>query len=161
LEIISQPEQGRINIAVPVDVSFTEINKLLEVQLAGKTFPEDGSGPADITVQHAEIAASSDRLLTFGYSIMGDFAAFFEIGSAPLAVHAQVALDEGITRKTAGVEFMSDLPAGKKIRLGEQDIQWLSYLKSCWHEIITDGVVTIGNERSDVISRLLRTQSGA
>jgi hypothetical protein len=63
LEIISQPEQGRINIAVPVDVTFTEINKLLEVQLAGKTFPEDGSGPADITVQHVEIAASADRLL--------------------------------------------------------------------------------------------------
>jgi hypothetical protein len=95
------------------------------------------------------------------YSIMGDFAAFFEIGSAPLAVHAQVALDEGINRKTAGVEFMSDLPDGKKFRLGERDIQWLSYLKSCWHEIITGGVVTVGNERSDLISRLLRTQSGA
>jgi hypothetical protein len=91
---------------------------------------------------------------------MGNFAAFFEIGAAPLAVHAQVALDEGINRKTAGVEFMSDLPAGNELRLGEQDIRWLSYLK-CWHETITGGVVTVSNERSDVIGRLLRTQSGA
>jgi Domain of unknown function (DUF4403) len=63
LEIISRPEQGRINIAVPIDVPFTEINRLLAAQLAGKTFPEDGSGSADITVRRATIAASGDRLL--------------------------------------------------------------------------------------------------
>ena len=44
LELVPQVEQGRVNIAVPIDVPFTEVNRLLESQLAGKTFPEDGNG---------------------------------------------------------------------------------------------------------------------
>jgi len=42
---------------------FTEINKIVEAQFAGKTFPEDGSGSVDVTVKSASIAASGDRLL--------------------------------------------------------------------------------------------------
>jgi uncharacterized protein DUF4403 len=42
---------------------FTEINKIVEAQFAGKTFPEDGSGSADVTVKRASVAASGDRLL--------------------------------------------------------------------------------------------------
>ena len=34
-------EQGRVAIGVPIDVPFTEVNKLIEAQLKGKTFPED------------------------------------------------------------------------------------------------------------------------
>jgi hypothetical protein len=63
LEIVSQAEQGRVNIALPIDIPFIDIDKLLEAQLAGKTFPEDGSGPVDVTVQRAALAASGDRLL--------------------------------------------------------------------------------------------------
>ena len=39
LELVPQMEQGRVNIAVPIDVPFTEVNRLLEAQLKGKTFP--------------------------------------------------------------------------------------------------------------------------
>ena len=42
---------------------FTEVNKLIEAQLKGKTFPEDKSGPVEVTVQRATVAASGDRLL--------------------------------------------------------------------------------------------------
>jgi ribosomal protein L9 len=42
---------------------FTELNKILEAQLAGRTFPEDGSGAAEITVKHAYVSAAGDRLL--------------------------------------------------------------------------------------------------
>ena len=41
LEILPQGEQGRVNIAVPIDVPFTEVNRLIEAQFAGKTFRED------------------------------------------------------------------------------------------------------------------------
>ena len=41
LELVPQLEQGRVNLAVPIDVPFTELNRLLEAQLKGKTFPED------------------------------------------------------------------------------------------------------------------------
>ncbi len=44
LDIVPQLEQGRVNLAVPIDVPFTELNRLLEAQLKGKTFPEDRSG---------------------------------------------------------------------------------------------------------------------
>ncbi len=54
---------GGVNIAVPIDLPFTEINKMVEAQFAGKTFPEDGSGSVDVTVKKASVAASGDRLL--------------------------------------------------------------------------------------------------
>ena len=60
---IVPPQPGRVAIGVPVDMPFTEINKIIEAQFAGKTFPEDGSGPADVTVKRASVAASGDRLL--------------------------------------------------------------------------------------------------
>ena len=63
VELVPPLEQGRVAIGVPIDVPFTEVNKLIEAQLKGRTFPEDGSGPADVTVQRASIAASGDRLL--------------------------------------------------------------------------------------------------
>ncbi len=57
------PTPGGIAIGVPIDMPFTEINKIVEAQFAGKTFPEDGSGPVDVTVKRASVAASGDRLL--------------------------------------------------------------------------------------------------
>jgi hypothetical protein len=63
LELVPQSEQGRVNIAVPIDVPFTEVNRLLAVQLIGKTFPQDGSGPYEATIRTASVAVSGDRLL--------------------------------------------------------------------------------------------------
>ena len=54
---------GGVAIGVPIDMPFTEINKIVEAQFAGKTFPEDGSGSVDVTVKRASVAASGDRLL--------------------------------------------------------------------------------------------------
>ena len=63
IEIVPPMEQGRVSIGVPVDMPFTEVNKLIEAQLKGRTFPENGSGAADVTVQKASVAPSGDRLL--------------------------------------------------------------------------------------------------
>jgi hypothetical protein len=63
LEIVPPLTQGRVSIGVPIDVPFTEVNRLLETQLKGKSFPEDGSGPVEILVQRAKVAASGERLL--------------------------------------------------------------------------------------------------
>jgi hypothetical protein len=57
------PTTGGINVAVPIDVPFTELTKLVDSQLAGHTFPEDGSGPVAVTVNHASVTPSGDRLL--------------------------------------------------------------------------------------------------
>ena len=63
VEIVPPLERGRVNIGVPIDVPFTEVNRLLETQMKGRSFPEDGSGPIGVTVLRAKIAASGDRLL--------------------------------------------------------------------------------------------------
>jgi hypothetical protein len=60
---IIPPTAGGVSIGVPIDLPFTELTKVLESQLTGRTFPEDGSGPVDVTVKGATVAASGDRLL--------------------------------------------------------------------------------------------------
>jgi Domain of unknown function (DUF4403) len=60
---IVPPIPSRVSIGVPIDVPFTDINKIVEAQFAGRTFPEDGSGSVDVTVKRATVAASGDRLL--------------------------------------------------------------------------------------------------
>jgi Domain of unknown function (DUF4403) len=60
---IVPPTPGGVSIGVPIDIPFTDINQILEAQFAGKTFPEDGSGPVEVTVKHATVTASGDRLL--------------------------------------------------------------------------------------------------
>ena len=60
---IIPPTPGGVSIAVPIDMPFTDLNKIVEAQFAGRTFPEDGSGAVDVTVKRASVAASGDRLL--------------------------------------------------------------------------------------------------
>jgi hypothetical protein len=60
---IIPPTTGGVSIGVPIDVPFTDLNKILQTQLAGRTFPEDGSGSVDVTVKSASVAASGERLL--------------------------------------------------------------------------------------------------
>ena len=60
---IIPPTTGGVSIAVPIDVPFTDLNNILQTQLAGRTFPEDGSGSVDVTVKSASVTASGERLL--------------------------------------------------------------------------------------------------
>jgi len=63
LQIVSGLDQGRVAIAVPIDVPFTEVNRLIAAQLVGRNFPENNGGALAITVLGASIAPSGDRLL--------------------------------------------------------------------------------------------------
>lgn len=63
LEIVPPPDKGRVSIGVPIDLPFTEVNKIVELQLKGRTFPEDGSGSVDVTVKGANVTAAGQRLL--------------------------------------------------------------------------------------------------
>jgi hypothetical protein len=60
------------------------------------------------------------------------------------------ALVEDVKGATAEVEFMDYVGAGQVIKLRSSDVLVLSYLKSCEHETITGGTVTIGADHSDV-----------
>ncbi len=63
LDLVPQANEGAINIAVPIDIPFTEVSRLLEAQVGGKTYPEDGSGVFAVKINQASVAASGDRLL--------------------------------------------------------------------------------------------------
>ncbi len=60
---IVPPTPAQVSIGIPIDVPFTDVNKIVEAQFAGRTFPEDGSGSVDVTVKRASVAPSGDRLL--------------------------------------------------------------------------------------------------
>ncbi len=63
LELVPPMENGRLAVGVPIDVPFSELNKLLEAQLKGHHFPEDTAALVDVEVRSAHIAAAGDRLL--------------------------------------------------------------------------------------------------
>jgi hypothetical protein len=63
IEIVPPMDQGRVAIGVPVDLPFTEVNKLIEAQLKGKTFPQDDGAAVAVTINKATVAPSGDRLL--------------------------------------------------------------------------------------------------
>jgi hypothetical protein len=85
LDIVPQSEPERVSIGVPIDLPFTEVNRLLAPQLAGRTFPEDGSGPVAVTIRKATLAASGDRLL-ISLDVKAQEKSFFSFG-ATATVH--------------------------------------------------------------------------
>jgi hypothetical protein len=92
---IVPPAPGRVSIGVPIDMPFTELSKLLEAQLAGKSFPEDGSGSVDVTVKRAGIAASGDRLLISLLVNAKEKKSFFGFGGeATVHIWGKPALDQ-------------------------------------------------------------------
>ena len=63
LQIVPPLDQGRVAIAAPIDIPFTEVNRLMEAQLKGKNFPDDPKAAAEVTVLRSSVAPSGDRLL--------------------------------------------------------------------------------------------------
>lgn len=63
LELVPPMENGKIAVGVPIDVPFTELNKMLEAQFKGQRFPQDKSAPVEVEVRAASLAAAGDRLL--------------------------------------------------------------------------------------------------
>jgi hypothetical protein len=63
LDLVPPMQDGVLAVGVPIDMPFTELNRLIEPQLKGRHFPDDGSGPVDVEVLRASLAAAGDRLL--------------------------------------------------------------------------------------------------
>jgi len=60
------------------------------------------------------------------------------------------ALVEDVKSTAADVAFMDYVGTGQVIKLGPNGALVLSYLKSCEHEVITGGTVTVGTDHSEV-----------
>jgi hypothetical protein len=63
LDLVPPMDTGKLAVGLPIDLPFTDLNTLLNAQLKGKVFPEDGSGPVSVEVLHGDLAAAGDRLL--------------------------------------------------------------------------------------------------
>src|SRR5258708_25338835 len=70
--------------------------------------------------------------------------------STSARAQAPVAVVEDVESKSAGVEFMDYVSAGKTIRLGPSDTLVLGYMQSCWRETIIGGTATVGAHQSAV-----------
>src|SRR5262249_52484317 len=77
-------------------------------------------------------------------------AAAGEVSARVPAPLVPTALVEDVKGATTDVQFMDYVGKGQVIKLGPDDVIVLSYLKSCEHETITGGTVTVGADRSDV-----------
>jgi Domain of unknown function (DUF4403) len=96
LDLVRQMERGEVSIAVPMDIPFTEISRLLEAQLKGKTFPEDKSGSFTATIEGINLAASGDRLLMSVRVRANETKSWFGFGAeAMIHVWGRPTLDRG------------------------------------------------------------------
>jgi hypothetical protein len=96
---IVPPTPAGVSIGIPIDMPFTDLNKIVETQLAGRTFPEDGSGSVDVIVKRASVAASGDRLLISLLVNAREKKSFFGFGGeAMVHIWGRPALDQ--TRQT-------------------------------------------------------------
>ena len=96
LDIVPQLEQGNVAVTVPIDVPFTELNRVMEAQLKGKTFPDDGKSPGEVTVLGAEVTASGDRLLISLRVKARETKSWFGFGAeATVHIWGKPALDPG------------------------------------------------------------------
>src|SRR6266853_588494 len=92
---IIPPTPGGVRIGVPIDLPFTDINKIVAAQFAGRTFPEDGSGSVDVTVKRASVAASGDRLLISLLVNAREKKSFFGLGGeANIHIWGKPVIDE-------------------------------------------------------------------
>jgi hypothetical protein len=94
LDIVPQANQGHVDIAVPIDIPFPEVSRLLEAQFKGKTLPEDGNAAFLVTIRQAAVAASGDRLL-ISLLVHVRKTGFFALGAdATVHVWGKPALDQ-------------------------------------------------------------------
>jgi Domain of unknown function (DUF4403) len=92
---IVPPTQPTVSIGIPIDIPFADVDKLVEAQLVGRNFPEDGSGSANVTVKHVQVSASRDRLLISLLINTKEKSSFFSFGGeATVQIWGKPVLDQ-------------------------------------------------------------------
>ncbi len=109
LEIVP-PEAAGVRIAVPIDIPYAELEQRIEAAFAGKVFPADGSGPAEMSVRHATVAASGERLLLSLLVGAKNKSSLFGLsGEATLHVWGKPELDQAQqTLRLTGIELAAE-----------------------------------------------------
>jgi hypothetical protein len=95
LELVPPMQDGKLEVGVPIDVPFTEINKILEAQLKGHHYPDDKNASVDVEVKKASLAAAGDRLLIALHVKAREKKSWFGFGAeADVLIWGKPALDQ-------------------------------------------------------------------
>ena len=93
VDIVPQVDRGRVSIGLAIDVPFTEVTRLLEAQIKGRSFPDDGSGPIAATIEAATVQGAGDRLL-IALKVRARETSWFHFGAlADVLVRGRATLD--------------------------------------------------------------------
>jgi hypothetical protein len=92
---IVPPTLPTVSIGIPIDIPFADVDKLVEAQLIGRNFPEDGSSSVNVTVKEVHVAASGDRLLISLLINAKEKTSFFSFGGeATVYIWGKPVLDQ-------------------------------------------------------------------
>jgi hypothetical protein len=110
LDLVPPMENGKLSVGLPIDVPFVDVNKLLEAQLKGRHFPEDGNAPVDVEIKRMSLAAAGDRLLIALHVVAREKKSWFGFGAgADVLIWGKPVLDQKqqilrLTEPTLAVE---------------------------------------------------------
>lgn len=95
LSIVPALDEGRVSIGVPIDMPFDQVGKIVEAQLKGRKFPEDGGGEFEASVKSASVDAAGDRLLISLLVHVREKASWFGFGAdATVRIWGRPVLDQ-------------------------------------------------------------------
>jgi hypothetical protein len=95
LEIVEPVNEGRFFIAAPIELPFTEINRLLNQQLGNRTLPEQAAA-GRITMHRLRVLPSGERLLIALRVTAREQASWLGLGAtATVYLSAKPELDRG------------------------------------------------------------------
>ena len=158
------PTPAVVSIGIPIDVPFADIDKIIEAQFAGRTFPEDGSGSVSVNVKRASVAASGDRLL-ISLLVYAKGTSLFSVGAeANVHIWGRPVLDSAQqTLKLANVELAVESEAAFGL-LGAATRAVMPHLQKALAERTTvDLKPILGDARkmvADAISDLQKNEEG-
>jgi hypothetical protein len=153
LQIVPPADKGQVKVGVPLDLPFTEVNKIINAQLKGKTFPEDGSGPVAVTVKNATVAPSGERLLISLLVSGTEKKSWFGLGAdATVHVWGKPVLDQAKqTLKLTNLELAVESEAAFGL-LGAAARQAMPYMQKALEERATIDLKPFATEAREKIA---------
>ena len=154
LQIVPPLDKGKVNVGVPIDMPFTEVNKIISAQMKGRTFPEDSSAPVAVTVKSATVEPSGERLLISLLVNAKEKKSWFGFGAdATVHVWGRPVLDQAQqTLKLADIELAVESEAAFGL-LGVAARQAMPYMQTALAERATIDLKPFATEAREKISR--------
>jgi hypothetical protein len=153
LQIVPPLDKGKVSVGVPIDMPFTEVNKIISAQLKGRTFPEDDKGPVAVTVKSATVTPSGERLLISLLVNAKEKKSWFGLGAdATVHVWGRPVLDQAQqTLKLADIELAVESEAAFGL-LGAAARQAMPYMQKALAERATIDLKPFATEAREKIA---------